>query len=179
MKTIKIIFFFVWLSTFWINTSFAGETEEITEEQWKSFFPFAASIEPLAGLKPNEKAYTVKSADGTVAGWVFRTDQMDPQIKGQVDQICAIVGFSTDGKVLGVNIIKHKETPSYFQKLTDSFFKQFEGHAADASLDKIDTVTGATRSSSAIVRDVSSAVKTLLQNPSVKEAMKPLDNAGK
>jgi len=152
----------------------ADENEEITEEQWKSFFPFAHSIEPLEGLKPHEKAYVVKSANGEINGWIFRTDQIDPQIKGQVDQICAVVGLSVEGKVLGINIIKHKETPAYFQKLTKTFFKQFEGHPADSSLNKIDAVTGATRSSSAIIRDVAAAVKALLQNPNVK--IKPQEN---
>jgi len=150
-----------------------AETNEVTAEQWQGFFPFGKSLQAVQGMKPQERAYSIVDADGKVMGWVFRTDQVDPQVRGQMAQVPVLVGLSTEGRVMGIQVLPNKETPAYFQKLGESFTKQFENHAADNTLSKLDAVTGATRSSSAIIKDVAAAVKAVMQLQSVQKELKP------
>lgn len=77
--------------------------------------------------------------------------------------ISVLVGIGNDGNVAGIKILKINETPGMGSKVNDrSFLDRFIG-GSSFSLDgkqgsKIDGVTGATRSSKALVRAVNIAM---------------------
>ena len=121
---------------------------------WKDFFPAGSAVHPVSGLKAGEEAYEVLGKGGEFLGWVFRTDRVDPPVKGLVDQIGVLVAVSSDRRIIGVRLLEHGDTPSYMENLTDEFYGQFRGRSIDDGWTGVDTVTGATVSSSAVARGV-------------------------
>ncbi len=123
-------------------------------DNWRAFFPSGREVRPISGMKEGEEAYEVLGKNGTLLGWVFRTDRVDPEVKGLVDQLGVLVAVSSDRRIIGVRLLEHGDTPSHVEKLTDDFYGQFRGRSADDRWTEIDTVTGATFSSSGVARDV-------------------------
>ncbi|MCM1566847.1 MAG: 4Fe-4S binding protein [Dehalobacter sp. 4CP] len=73
--------------------------------------------------------------------------------------IVIVTGIDLQGKIVGVIIADHKDTPSYIQKITEKkYLEQFIGKiiVAPLSIDKdIDRISGATYSSKGIAKAVS------------------------
>ncbi|OGV74209.1 MAG: hypothetical protein A2269_07405 [Lentisphaerae bacterium RIFOXYA12_FULL_60_10] len=146
------------------------------ENHWKPTFSGAAKLAPVNGLTPQEEAFSVLDADGMTLGWVFRTDRLNPPVKGHISQIACLVSLSTNASILGIKVLEHTETPLYFSKLRNDFFTQFKELPADTALPQLDTVTGATHSSTAIVRDVLEGIKRLIELPAVKARINSIKN---
>jgi len=68
------------------------------------------------------------------------------------------VGIDPDGKVLGVHPVDHNETGSFIEMLDEKgFFDSWNGHHATKALNKdVDTITGATMSTRAVISMVKS-----------------------
>jgi transcriptional regulator of nitric oxide reductase len=130
---------------------------------WKKHFPLGESVSPASGLKEGEKAYEVRDGSGAVLGWVFRTDQVSPIVKGYNSQIGTLVALSRDGKIVDVEVLQQRETPKYYGTITGMFFKQFKGHAVSKSASDVEAVTGATVSSTAITKDVFLSAREVLK----------------
>jgi hypothetical protein len=112
-----------------------------------------------------------------VVGWVFRTDNLKPFVKGRVDQIGTLVALGADGKIKAIEVVKHREDKPWFDRLKRPFYKQFEGLAADGSDKRPDTVATATLSSKAIVDDVLAACAEVVALPQVKAVLSPTTEA--
>jgi electron transport complex protein RnfG len=82
-----------------------------------------------------------------------------------------IVGLDLEGAVTGISIVSHAETPGLGSRITDDDFKdQFVGKSDQVSLgDDIDAVSGATRSSGAVVAGVNAALSYYEENLSGEE----------
>ncbi|MBR5519274.1 MAG: FMN-binding protein [Clostridia bacterium] len=85
---------------------------------------------------------------------------------GQYDSspIRVLVGIDLDGKVVGVRVLKSSETPGVGSRAnSDAFLSQFVGgtaFSADGKAGtKVDAVTGATKSSKAIIVAVNAAME--------------------
>jgi len=83
--------------------------------------------------------------------------------RGYGGQIEMIVGISTSGEVLGVKVLKQKETPGLGSAITKmSFLQQFIGKSLKDRLapkEDIDTITGATISTRAVCDGIKQALK--------------------
>ncbi|RLB08949.1 MAG: electron transporter RnfG [Deltaproteobacteria bacterium] len=88
-----------------------------------------------------------------------------------------MLALSPEGKILGVKVVKHAETPGIGTKATDSeeFLSQFKGKglgskiALTAAGGEIEAVSGATESSAAITEAVSKGMELFLK---VKDQIK-------
>lgn len=137
--------------------------EPVLGEKWKAFFPDGSKLTPVPALAPDDQAFHVADKEGKLLGWTFRTDKMIPAVKGKRDQIAVLVGLSTNGTVIGVMFLEGKEDKGWFDRIKDAFYAQFKGKIIDKkAFDKLDTVTGATVSSGAIIKDVYLSSKELL-----------------
>lgn len=104
--------------------------------------------------------YTAKSGGETI-GYCIKTAQ-----NGYGGEIVSMIGVDNDGKVTGVSIISHSETPGLGANLTkESFREQFIGKGkignvvkAGAKENEINAISGATISSKALTASVNSAV---------------------
>ena len=84
------------------------------------------------------------------AGYVFMVETTGYGAKGSLQIICSI---NSEGKIVSTNTLAHDETPGLGTKVTeDGFRAQFVGK--DASMQGVDTISGATISSGAYVRAI-------------------------
>lgn len=109
------------------------------------------------------EAFEAKKGDGTI-GYVFKT-----MPKGYGGALEVIVGISSEGKISGVRIGSHNETPGLGAKAADeAFYSQYDDMAADQEIgvsktEKTDVevraISGATITSSAVTQGVNEAIK--------------------
>ena len=104
-------------------------------------------------------------AAGTARGYCVKVAQ-----NGYGGAISAVVGVGLDGKVTGVSIISHAETPGLGANIEkDSFRQQYTGKGAvtvvkaGAKESEINAVSGATISSKALTAGVNKAVEVAQQ----------------
>lgn len=94
------------------------------------------------------------------AGYVFMVKTTGYGAKGSLQIICSI---DAEGKIVNTDTLAHDETPGLGTKVTeDGFRSQFPG--VDSSMSGVDTISGATISSSAYVsaiRDVFDAYDSI------------------
>lgn len=87
-----------------------------------------------------------------------------------------MVGISVEGKILGVKVVKHSETPGIGTKAINSveFLNQFKGKSLNSKIaltsegGEIQAVSGATESSTGITKAVAKAMKMF---PMVKQRL--------
>lgn len=121
------------------------------------FFPQAARVSPKFSNPPHYKIYAASATrQKELIGIAFHTTDLAPDVKGYGGPIDVLVGVNTQGTIVGLKLISHKETTSYISKL-DSFLSQFvhrglSGHWQIG--DDIDGITGATITSTAITQAI-------------------------
>ncbi len=102
----------------------------------------------------------LESGSGAVPAAAVSTTDLPPAVKGYADEINALVAVDQTGTIRGVRIIADRETPEYLRRVLDAgFLQRFIGKnvAGPQGLGKIDAVTGATITATAIRDDVSAA----------------------
>lgn len=110
-------------------------------------------------------------------GAVFLTTEVPPDVRGYVGPAPVLVGMDRKGVIVRLIVLQNRETPYYMRMIERSgFFKQFTGRPVSAGWDGVDAVSGATITSKAIVKDVSTASSLMakklfgIESPAPKEA---------
>ncbi|WMJ80817.1 RnfABCDGE type electron transport complex subunit G [Clostridium sp. MB40-C1] len=114
-------------------------------------------------LDPNSGVKEVNKADG--AGYAIKVGT-----KGYGGEILMMVGIGEDGKIGGIKILSHTETPGLGAKAPEpEFAKQYEKKSIDKPLEvvkgtasgdnQISAITGATITSKAVTDGVNHAVE--------------------
>jgi len=131
-----------------------------------------AVAEMLSALFPNMDSFTYDDktgmytilADKTTIGYAFTAEG-----RGYGGPIDILIGLKPDNKTLqGIRIISQQETPGLGAKIVEaSFLDQFNGVSVDQvklarNGGKIDAITGATISSTAVVKGVRNAIEQRL-----------------
>ena len=129
--------------------------EPVEESTLLTVFPDAARTEK--SNKPFSH-HRVVDTNGNLVGAIIITDSIQPAIKGYLGEIGMAVGITVDGKITHAVPVRHRETPYYMEMIVSSGLLD-EIHGLDLSLPfpEIDTVSGATVSSRAMIRDVREA----------------------
>ena len=137
--------------TNFITADIIAEGDALRAEQARiEALPAADGFEKL-DYTPTEGSTVTeiyKATNG--AGYVFMSATTGYGAKGSLQIICSI---DADGKIVNTATLAHDETPGLGTKVTeDAFRSQFPGK--DASLEGVDTISGATISSSAYVNAI-------------------------
>jgi len=84
---------------------------------------------------------------------ILDSKDYSPEIKGFGGPIRLLIKIDEGKKINEIKVIEHKETPSYIKGL-DKFLQQFRGRSLkdNFSLKNVDTISGATITSSAIIK---------------------------
>lgn len=110
----------------------AFQLERVKNEALQSVIPDATDFSPLtveAGDYPGVKAVFEGSKEGTVIGYAFEMTAYE----GYGGDISLMVGIASQDTILGIDIIKHAETPGLGAQADEPLFKgEFVGEAADA-----------------------------------------------
>ena len=129
---------------------FSGGAEQIKIEDIKAIFPEGASIEKASG----SIWFLVFNKDRKLVGKAALTSPYCDDIKGYGGAIPLLVGVDTKDEIRGIIILPNKETPGIVDVINKSgFLDSFIGFKLE-DLDKkhIDSVTGATITSEAIIK---------------------------
>ena len=127
------------------------EMLEMTVERVRDFFPAAAV------LTSQSRMQVVKDASGITLGHVMQTSPEADDIIGYSGPTNTLIALDSRGKVLGLRILHSADTTDHVAEVVGerSFFKQFTGKkATEAAGMKVDAVSGATLTSSAIAEGV-------------------------
>ena len=111
--------------------------------------PAADGFKLMDAKLPEGSAITEIYEATNGAGYVFMLETTGYGAKGSLQIICSV---DAEGKIVNTATLAHDETPGLGTKVTgDDFRSQFPGKA---SMDGIDTISGATISSSAYVNAI-------------------------
>ena len=102
--------------------------------------------------------YQAKDARGEHIGYIFITQE-----KGYSSDIKIAVSMDTKGEIISVEILEQKETPGIGSRITEGpFLNKFKNKNA-LSLSDADTISGATISSSAVIKAIKEAADKILK----------------
>lgn len=139
-----------------VSVSLLGLTYNLTEEQIKrqeheQFLAHLTKIFPdMDDFEFENDIYTLYN-NGDLEGYAFFAST-----PGYSGEIKIMVGLADKETIKGIVIISHTETPGIGTRITEPpFISQFEGMAIDMVSSEIDTLTGATISSKAVIEAVS------------------------
>jgi len=139
-------------------TGFIGLTAEpelLSENALLDVFPDAAGIE--ISREPFFH-YRALDSSGSLMGAIIITDSIAPTVKGYLGEVGSAVGVTTEGRITFVVPVRHRETPYYMDMIVVSgLLEEMTGLDLTKPFPDIDTVSGATLSSQAIIRDVREA----------------------
>lgn len=137
--------------------------ERIAKVEYDRYVASAESVMPSGTLlTPIEKSgidgFVGTDAGGNLVGYVIRTSA-----KGYGGDVVCVVGFDTDGRIVGLSVRGADETPGLGSNVQNaSFTDQFLGTAKPPVLSEdVDGVTGATYSSRAVTQAVGEAFEKL------------------
>jgi electron transport complex protein RnfG len=157
-----------------LSTVYSVTKEPIAEAYRQEFVKGLTIVLPKFDNEPDRefktvgdrKIYVAKKGD-KIVGYALRASSM----KGYSGLIEVLIGIDTTGKVIGIEILKHAETPGLGSKIESSWFKkEFVGLTAKDNIavkkdgGQIDQFSGATISPRAVCEAVSSGLKFLKQN---------------
>lgn len=119
----------------------------------KFVMPDAEVFSKKEGNPPHYKAYKDR-----LIGICYATTDIVPEERGYSGPIKMMVGIDLSGKITGIEVLSHTETPSYVYALSEPWFKeQFKGKDIRDKLrigDDLDGITRATITSEAVSRAV-------------------------
>jgi len=134
---------------------------ERTEEMIKTIFPEYSSYQELE-YKENgiSSVKSIENSKGEIVGYI-----VEATISGFKDAINIMVGLEKNATVKSVKIISHSETPGLGSKITgEDYLQKYVGKSGVITFESgIDSLSGATLSSSSVLEGVNLAIKTCEQ----------------
>lgn len=114
------------------------------------FFPEVKSV------KQGEKNTQVFDANGNLLGYVAYSMPDGKDIRGHGGETPVMVAVNKQKVVLGVYMLPNLESPNYLDRIEQAgFLNHWNGlKLKDAIKKKVDTISGATQSTSALLRNV-------------------------
>lgn len=122
----------------------------LTAEQVRDFFPTAASLAAAGDW------LTVKDASGITLGAVAETAPGSDDIIGYSGPTNTLIAFDPAGAILGLRVLGSGDTPDHLAEVIGDrrFFRQLRELKPGGRAEKIDGVSGATLTSTAIAEGV-------------------------
>ena len=122
-----------------------------------SAFPTVKSI------KKEGQWVSVLDVNNKLLGYVVYSKPASDGIKGYAGETPVMIAFDTKKVIKGVYLLQNSETPRFVQHVKEQgFFNQWNGLSVKKALKKnVDTVSGATFTSRAVVQSVEAVLKSL------------------
>jgi len=171
IKMVIVLAIITTISSLILASVYSGTKDKIAEEYRKDFLKGLKVVLPGFDNEPDmdfknmegKKIY-VGRKDGKVFGYAVQSTTH----KGYSGDIVILVGVDTDGKILGIEILKHAETPGLGNKIESPEWKStFVGLGKDSNIavkkdgGDIDAFSGATISPRAVCEAVNDALDFL------------------
>ncbi|MCR5445363.1 MAG: FMN-binding protein [Bacteroidales bacterium] len=123
----------------------------------------AKAFPSMKSTRKEGKFTAVCDADGKVLGYAVASKPASDGIKGYAGETPVMIAFNAKKKITGVYLLANQETPRFLQHVQESgFYDQWNGLTVKKALKKkVDTVSGATFTSRAVVQSVQALLATL------------------
>ncbi len=151
------IFYFITLIILGVSQTFGAPysqefiqaVSDEEDQQLREIFPQADLFSIKSGALLHHNAYKTDPESGvnTLVGFVFMTDEVEPDEWAYGGEIEALVGMTTEGVITKVKIVDHYEPFGYFSIDPPEFATQFDGKSILERFEEgydVDSVTGAT-----------------------------------
>ena len=117
----------------------------------------------VKSVKKTDKWTEVYNAQKQLLGYALYSKPASDGIKGYAGETPVMIAFNAKKTITGVYLLPCQETPGYAKRVEDAgFYNQWNGLTVKKALKKkVDTVSGATFTSRAVVESVRAALKTL------------------
>lgn len=160
----KIIFAFIFIMFTAISLNELFAQLKFSDMKLKEVLPEADSFVYQDKPFVYYEGYKARRRDKTgLAGFVFSTQELVPKERGYSGPIDILVGMDISGKLTGMKILKHRETPSYTAKIySKKFQSQFLGKSVYKPMQTgidIDAIAQATITSEAIARAIRKSMR--------------------
>ena len=154
-----VLFIISFLAAILLSTTYAVTQPRIEKARQEQEDEAVKEVLPQAKqTKEAEKNginyYEALDEGGTLIGYIFICEA-----KGYSSVIRAVVSAKPDGTLLTIKILEQNETPGIGSKITEGVF--LDGFKGKNKNDTIDTITGATISSSALVSSVKATMEKI------------------
>ena len=115
--------------------------------------------------------YLLSDTEGKTIGVAMITSRIPPEVTGYQNEIALLVGINKKGEIAGVKLLAHEDSPEHVNLITSKgFLNKFLKKKPLDKWDDIETVTGATISSEAMLKDIHSASQEIV-NKVVKKGI--------
>jgi hypothetical protein len=124
-----------------------------TLEQVREVFPAATA---LGSYHDEERSYDVLSDDGKVLGRALSTSPDSDEIIGYAGPVPLLIGVDPTAKIVGIALLPNRESVNFMDHVKKSgLFKSWDGLGfAEAATKQVDAVSGATYSSTAVIKSL-------------------------
>ena len=168
---IALTVFLLMVSQFVARISDAQAIEEAPQQEQellREVFPEADVFSSKSGKLPHYKAYAHRKEAGLneLLGFVFMTNEVEPEEWAYSSEIEALVGLTTDGIITKVKMIDHFEPFGYFSIDPPEFVEQFTGKSILDPFEEgrdIDAVTRATITVEGAARVIRKAARQIVR----------------
>lgn len=159
LKYISVLFSFCFAAGLLLSATYAltqpriaKARQEQQDEAVKEVMPQAKEIKSLQ--KGDLVYYAAMDGQGRLLGYIFISES-----RGYSSLIRAAVSITPDGKIINIKVLEQKETPGIGSQITEAgFLERFKGKTAR---DEIDAISGATISSSALIKSVKATIEKI------------------
>ena len=171
MRAVRICAVLVLALCFGSGVVLSAEIERASadeEKLYKSVFPDADFFSVKGGAKPHARAYKQEQgkSEATMVGFVFRTDEVEPDEYAYASQVAQLVGLTTAGKITAIKVLSHREPFGYFSVDPPEYAAQYKGksilNAFEVDED-IDAVTRATITIDGAARVIKKSARRIMQ----------------
>jgi nitroreductase/Na+-translocating ferredoxin:NAD+ oxidoreductase RnfG subunit len=152
---LSLLFLVVFLQNKDLSAFFQAKpkSQTVTLDHVKKVFPQAASFNLPS---TPEQWGKVLDGSGKELGRLLYTSPYADSIEGFGGPMPFVIGADSNGRILGLSLLLNAESESFLQELEQKkFFQHWNGLTPEEALAKrVDTVTGATMTTSAVIRSV-------------------------
>ena len=122
-----------------------------------------AAFPSVKSVKKAEKWTEVYDSSKKLLGYAVYSKPASNGIKGYAGETPVMIALDTKQVILGVQLLPNSETPGYVQRVQQAgFFNSWNGLSVKkAKKKKVDTVSGATFTSRAVIQSVQAVLNTL------------------
>lgn len=151
MKLISVLTIICVIAGFLLGLTYNLTADKIRYQEEKAEKDALRAVLPDASdfSKETPASYKGLNTEGRIVGYAYIAEG-----KGYSSTIKVVVGTDTEGNIVGIKILSQSETPGLGNRITDP---NFQGQFSRKSIDDVDTITGATISSRAVIEIVRKA----------------------
>lgn len=134
--------------------------------------PASYTLEDLKNIYPEVTSFTVRNDSifvykaGKQLGWAYNTSPVSDSIFGFASSVPLLIGFTNTDTLVGITLLENYESPDFVADIINTGFVDLWNklHISEITKTDVDAVSGATMTSTAIIKTLKHSTGTLLNS---------------